>query len=58
MAELGFRTVQEMIGRSDRLDLTDAVRHWKTQVSTCESSLPAQGEAGVAVYNCETQNNS
>ena len=31
MASMGFRTVAEMIGHVDRLDMTDAVRHWKTQ---------------------------
>ncbi len=31
MAELGFRTVTEMIGRSDMLDVTDAVDHWKAR---------------------------
>ena len=29
MAELGFRTVDDMVGRSDRLDVTPAVDHWK-----------------------------
>src|SRR5918992_983658 len=29
MAELGFRTVDEMIGRADRLDFRKAVEHWK-----------------------------
>ncbi len=29
MAELGFRTLDEMIGRADRLDVTKAVAHWK-----------------------------
>jgi glutamate synthase (NADPH/NADH) large chain len=29
MAELGFRTVDEMVGRSDRLDVRPAVDHWK-----------------------------
>ncbi len=29
MAEMGFRKVEEMVGRSDRLDVTDAVEHWK-----------------------------
>jgi glutamate synthase domain-containing protein 2/glutamate synthase domain-containing protein 1/glutamate synthase domain-containing protein 3 len=31
MAELGFRTVEEMVGRMDRLDIEDAIAHWKTQ---------------------------
>ncbi|MFA7596530.1 MAG: glutamate synthase large subunit [Novosphingobium sp.] len=29
MAEMGFRTVQEMVGRVDRLDARKAVDHWK-----------------------------
>jgi glutamate synthase (ferredoxin) len=29
MAELGFRTMDEMIGRVDRLDVRKAVQHWK-----------------------------
>lgn len=29
MAELGFRTVNEMVGRKDRLDASQAVSHWK-----------------------------
>ncbi|UIP07474.1 glutamate synthase large subunit [Erythrobacter sp. SDW2] len=29
MAELGFRTVEEMIGRVDRLDMRRVERHWK-----------------------------
>lgn len=31
MAQLGFRTVNEMVGQSDRLDMRTAVEHWKTQ---------------------------
>ena len=29
MAELGFRTVDEMVGRVDMLDVEPAVDHWK-----------------------------
>ena len=29
MAQLGFRTVAEMVGQVDRLDARDAVEHWK-----------------------------
>ena len=29
MAELGFRTIDDMVGRADRLDVTPAVDHWK-----------------------------
>jgi glutamate synthase (NADPH/NADH) large chain len=31
MARLGFRTMEEMIGRVDRLDLRAAVDHWKAR---------------------------
>jgi glutamate synthase (ferredoxin) len=31
MAKLGFRTVNEMVGRSDRLDAILAVNHWKAK---------------------------
>ena len=31
MAEMGFRTVSEMVGRMDRLDTREAVAHWKAQ---------------------------
>jgi len=31
MAELGFRTVDEMVGRVDRLDTQDAIAHWKAR---------------------------
>ncbi|GAB6180889.1 glutamate synthase large subunit [Desulfotomaculum defluvii] len=29
MAQLGFRTVNEMVGRTDVLEVSDAVNHWK-----------------------------
>jgi len=31
MASLGFRSIDEMIGRSDKLGVREAVDHWKTQ---------------------------
>jgi len=31
MAEMGFRTLDEMIGRVDRLDMRNAIDHWKAQ---------------------------
>ncbi|MET0179963.1 MAG: glutamate synthase large subunit [Novosphingobium sp.] len=31
MAEMGFRTVAEMVGRVDRLNMNRAVAHWKAQ---------------------------
>jgi glutamate synthase (NADPH/NADH) large chain len=56
MAELGFRTVNEMIGRSDRIDMRKAINHWKAK-GLDYSRILAKPEAGpdVAVYNCEQQ---
>lgn len=31
MAELGFRTIEEMIGRTDRLEAAKAISHWKAK---------------------------
>ena len=56
MAELGFRTVNDMIGRMDRLDMRQAIDHWKAQ-GLDFSKLFAKPQVGddVAVYNCEEQ---
>ena len=34
MAELGFRTIDEMVGRVECLDTNDAIQHWKAATST------------------------
>lgn len=59
MAELGFRTVNEMIGRSDCIEMDDAIDHWKTN-GLDFSGLLHRPEAGpeVALYNTETQNHN
>jgi glutamate synthase (ferredoxin) len=31
MAELGFRTVNEMVGRTDRLEAVEGIEHWKAK---------------------------
>ncbi len=31
MAQLGFRTINEMIGRTDKLEMSNAVDHWKAK---------------------------
>jgi len=56
MAELGFRTINEMIGRSDLIEMNDAIEHWKTQ-GLDFSGILHKPEAGpdVAVYNTEEQ---
>ena len=46
MARLGFRTMDEMIGRADRLDVRRAVDHWKAKrPRPLRHPLPAGGRA-------------
>ena len=56
MAELGFRTMNEMIGRTDRIDTRSAIDHWKAR-GLDFSRLLHQVDVGpeVARYNCQTQ---
>jgi len=48
MAELGFRTIDEMVGRSDKLEMNKAIDHWKTKGLDFSSILyqPAIPEGG------------
>ncbi|HUN49592.1 MAG TPA: glutamate synthase-related protein, partial [Candidatus Sulfotelmatobacter sp.] len=56
MAMLGFRTVNEMIGRSDRLDMRRAIDHWKAKGLDFSRLLhKPEAEPGVALYNSERQ---
>src|SRR4029450_1375554 len=48
MSRLGFRTVDEMIGRMDRLDIKKAVDHWKAKKLDLTPTLQvAEGSKGV-----------
>jgi len=57
MAELGFRTFDNMIGRMDRLDTRPAINHWKAK-GLDFSRIFAKPVVGpeVAIFNCEKQN--
>ncbi|MFM7321040.1 MAG: glutamate synthase large subunit [Armatimonadota bacterium] len=55
MAEMGFRKVDEMIGRSDRLDTSEAVRHWKARGVDLARILFRADVAGAAVRCVEAQ---
>ncbi len=55
MARLGFRTLEEMIGRVDLLGTDKAVAHWKADgldLSRLFHQVDAKGEK---VFNCEGQ---
>ncbi|MGK0171219.1 MAG: glutamate synthase (NADPH/NADH) large chain [Gammaproteobacteria bacterium] len=56
MAQLGYRTISEMVGNSDRLDMRSAVSHWKAKGLDFARVLhkPAAGP-DVATHNCEQQ---
>ena len=56
MAQLGFRTVNEMIGQSDRLDKNKAIDHWKAK-GLDYTKLLHKPDVGpdVATYNTEEQ---
>lgn len=56
MAQMGFRTVNEMVGRVDRLDSKKAIDHWKAK-GLDFSQLLHRPEASdrVATYCCESQ---
>ncbi len=55
MAELGFRTFDELIGRADMLDTNDAIRHWKSQGLDLTPLFHRIDPQGTPVYHCEQQ---
>jgi glutamate synthase (NADPH) large chain len=55
MAELGFRTFDELIGRSDMLDTNEAIRHWKSQGLDLTPLFHRVEPNGTPVYHCEKQ---
>jgi glutamate synthase (NADPH/NADH) large chain len=56
MAQLGFRTFNEMIGRRDKLETRSAIEHWKARGLDFTGILhPVEPGPDVAVHNCETQ---
>jgi glutamate synthase (NADPH/NADH) large chain len=56
MAQLGFRSFAEMIGRVDRLDARPAVEHWKAKgVDLSKILYQVPPKPGVAIHNSERQ---
>ncbi|MDX8408131.1 MAG: glutamate synthase-related protein, partial [Mariprofundaceae bacterium] len=55
MAELGFRTFEEMIGRVDMLDTNEAIKHWKSQGLDLSPVFHQVDPQGTAIRHCETQ---
>ncbi|KHF26648.1 glutamate synthase (NADH), large subunit [Solemya velum gill symbiont] len=56
MAKLGFRSVEEMIGQSDRLDMRNAINHWKAKGLDYSRLLhKPEADADVAIRHSESQ---
>ena len=56
MAKLGFRTINEMVGRVDRLDTRAAIAHWKAKGLDFSSILhKPEVPAHVKTHHCENQ---
>jgi glutamate synthase (NADPH/NADH) large chain len=56
MAKLGFRTFDEMIGQRDRLEMRQAIRHWKAQGLDFSGLLnKPEVPQEVSLFNCEHQ---
>jgi len=56
MAELGYRTVDEMVGQADELRMRDGIDHWKYKNLDLSPLLYREKEEeGINVYACETQ---
>ncbi|MBE9586332.1 glutamate synthase large subunit [Mucilaginibacter sp. JRF] len=56
MAELGFRTVNEMVGRVQFLKVKDNVKSWKARTIDLSGILhPVTNAKGATLYNSESQ---
>ena len=56
MAKLGFRRINDMIGRSDRLDMQPAITHWKAQgLDFSRIFYKPEVDSSTAVYQTELQ---
>ena len=56
MAALGYRTVAEMIGQMQMLDVREMVDHWKARgLDFSRLFTKPDVPASVAIYNCEEQ---
>jgi glutamate synthase (NADPH/NADH) large chain len=55
MAQLGFRTVAEMVGRVDRLEMRQALDHWKAEGVDLSKILHAVTDHGTGLSQSQTQ---
>ncbi len=56
MAELGFRTINEMVGRVQFLKVRENITHWKAKTIDLTALLhPVSNARGMTLYNSEKQ---
>ncbi|MDD5034246.1 MAG: glutamate synthase large subunit [Methylococcaceae bacterium] len=56
MAKLGFRSIDDMIGHSERLDMNRAIAHWKAaKIDLSKILYRPETIPGVATHNVEVQ---
>jgi glutamate synthase (NADPH/NADH) large chain len=56
MADLGFSSINEMIGRTDILNMRPAINHWKAQsIDLSKLLFQPKVKNNIAVFNCEKQ---
>ena len=56
MAELGYKTIDEMVGQADELKMRDGIDHWKYKNIDLSALLYRENEdEGVGIYHSEEQ---
>ena len=56
MAELGFSKFEDMVGRSDKLNMRDAIDHWKAKGINLAPLFHRPDVAdSIAIHHCESQ---
>jgi glutamate synthase (NADPH) large chain len=55
MAQLGFRTVNEMVGQAQYLELRHDIKHWKYKNLNFDAILYKEGDLSVAQFKQEEQ---
>ena len=55
MAQLGFRTVSEMVGQSNHLRVRDNIHHWKFKHLNLNPIIYQEKSEGTATFNCTKQ---
>ncbi len=59
MAEMGFRTLEEMVGRVDRINMNRAIRHWKAEgVDLTKLLHQVKPAEGAALHHTDVQDHN